>query len=229
MPGDRHIQLQNMVRRWIDNRSFKMCALPECNAVGYVADFVALAGMNGAEHEKYTSRSGLKMKYVTQVWPSGMGQSAEYKTYGDINRYYVCVFEVKVSRSDFLNTFGGKNSVHARARMEPVGTAHWVVADKGVCKPEELPDFWGLLEPYGAGLTEKKSPKLNVLSDEHLHSIAFDMLWLSMNYRSSYYDQMIKMSKAVRDIEVAINMGKPIAEIKRRTKKATELNRIRGM
>lgn len=229
MPSDRHIQLQNMVRRWIDNRSFKMCALPECGAVGYLADFVALAGMKGAEHEKYTSRSGLKMKYMTWVWPDGMNQAGEYRTFGDINRYYVCVFEVKVSRADFLNTFGGKDSAHAKARMEPVGTAHWVVADKGVCRPDELPDFWGLLEPYGAGLTEKKVPKLNVLSDEQLHSIAFDMLWLSMNYRSSYYDQMIQMSKAVRDIEVAIRMDKPIGEIKRRTEKAVELCRIRGM
>lgn len=229
MPSDRHIQLQNMVRRWIDNRSFKMCALPECNAVGYVADFVALAGMNNAEHEKYARHSGLNKKYRSMIWPNGMAQPAEYKTYGDIDRYYVCVFEVKVSRSDFLSTFGGKDSPHAKARMEPVGTAHWVVADKGVCKPEELPDFWGLLVPYGAGLTEKKIPKLNVLPDEHLHSIAFDMLWLSMNFRTSYYDQMIEMAKATREVEVAINLGKPIGEIKRLTKNAVDLCRIRGM
>ncbi len=228
MPSDRHIQLQNMVRCWIDNRSFKMCALPECNVVGYVADFVALAGMHNAEHEKYAGRSGLKKRYLSGVY-QGTGEPLKYEMHGDIDRYYVCVFEVKVSRSDFLNTFGGKDSAHAKARMEPVGTAHWVVADKGVCKPEELPDFWGLLEPYGAGLTEKKVPKLNVLPDEHLHSIAFDMLWLSMNFRTSYYDQMIEMAKATREIEVAINLGKPIGEIKRRTKNAVELCRIRGM
>lgn len=228
MPSDRHIQLQNMVRRWIDNRSFKMCALPECNVVGYIADFVALAGMYGSEHDKYTSRSGLTKKTMSPQY-QGPGKPLKYKISGDVDRFYVCVFEVKVSRSDFLNTFGGKITNHAKARMEPVGTAHWVVADKGVCKGEELPEFWGLLEPYGAGLTEKKSPRLNVLTDEQVHSIAFDMLWQSMNYRVSYYDQIIKMSKAVRGIEVAINMGLPVGEIKRRAKNASELCRIRGM
>lgn len=228
MPSDRHIQLQNMIRTWTANRSFKMCAIPECNVVGYIADFVALAGMNNAEHKKYTEQSGLKRKTMSPVW-QGQGLPYEYVISGDIDRFYVCVFEVKVSRSDFLKTFGGKKTAHAKARMKPVGTAHWVVADKNICKPEELPDFWGLLEPYGAGLTEKKGPKLNVLPDESIHSIAFDMLWMSMNYRVSYYDQMILMAKAVREIEVAVNMDKPIGEIKRRTKNAVELCRFRGM
>lgn len=228
MPSDRHIQLQNMLWTWVNNRTIKMSALPECNIVGYVADFVAIARMNNTPHERYCRRSGLKPMSMNQVW-QGRGLPLKDVIHGDIDRHYVCVFEVKVSRADFLNTFGGKKTSHAKARMEPVGTAHWVVADKGVCKPEELPDFWGLLEPYGTGLTEKKSPKLKVLSEEYIHSIAFDMLWLSMNYRVSYYDQMIKMSKAVRGIEVAINMGKPIGEIKRRTENATELCSIRGM
>ncbi len=205
-----------------------MCALPECNAVGYVADFVALAGMYGDEHERLTKHSGLKKKYMSPIY-KGPGLPLEYVVRGDIDRYFVCVFEVKVSRSDFLNTFGGKDSAHAKARMEPVGTAHWVVADKGVCKPEELPYFWGLLEPYGAGLTEKKPPKLNVLPDEHLHSIAFDMLWQSMNHRTSYYDQVIAMAKSIHNIQEAIARGKPIGEISRRVKIADDLCSIKGM
>lgn len=228
MPSDRHIQLQNMINRWIGNRSFKMCAIPECNAVGYVADFVALAGMNNAEHEKYTRHSGLEKKYMQSVW-QGKGLPLKYEIHGDIDRWYACVFEVKVSRSDFLNTFGGKDTGHAKARMEPVGTAHWVVADKGVCKPDELPDFWGLLEPYGAGLTEKKKPKLNILPDEHLHSIAFDMLWSQMNFRTSYYDQLIAMSKSIHNIKDAIVRDRPTGEIKRRVEIAVELCRKRGM
>jgi hypothetical protein len=205
-----------------------MCALPECNAVGYIADFVALAGMHGAEHEKYAGMSGLERRYMVSHY-QGPGEPLKYEMHGDIDRFYVCVFEVKVSRSDFLNTFGGKDSGHAKARMKPVGTAHWVVAEKGVCKPEELPDFWGLLEPYGAGLTEKKAPKLNILSDEYIHSIAFDMLWQSMNYRTSYYDQVIEMCNSVHSIRKAITRGKSIEDIRQLTEAAAKLCHLKGM
>jgi len=212
--SDRHIELQNMVTRWIGNRAFKICGLPESNFVGYVADYVAIAGMHDADHTRYTSHSNLT-KMSMSHWP-GEG----YKISGDIDRWYVCVFEVKVSRQDFLNTFNGKDTPHAKARMKPVGTAHWVVADKGVCKPEELPDFWGLLEPYGAGLTEKKMPKLNILPDSEIHAMAFDMLWLNMNFRRSYHNQLIEMSKSIEDVHSAIVRQKPIEELLRLSNKA---------
>jgi len=208
-PSDKHIELQNMVTRWIGNRSFKMCGLPESNVVGYIADYVAIAGMHDAHHERYARHAGLKTKSMAH-WKNN-----EYKIRGDIDRWYVCVFEVKVSRADFLNTFGGKDTPHAKARMEPVGTAHWVVADKGICKPEELPDFWGLLEPYGTGLTEKKIPKLNILPDSHIHAIAFDMLWLQMNSRASYHRQLEEMSKSIEDVHSALVRQKPIRELLR--------------
>jgi len=209
-----------MLFRWIDNRSFKMCGLPEFNAVGYVADFVAIAGMYDSHHTRYTAHSGLTKKCLVPDFSPG-GENI-YLERGDIDRWYVCVFEVKVSRNDFLNTFGNRNTPHAKARMEPVGTAHWVVAEKGVCKPEELPEFWGLLMPYGTGLTEKKMPKLNILSDSKLHAIAFDMLWLRMNYRGSYYDQMIDMAKTIREVHQGIIRQKPIGELLRLSNQAVE-------
>ncbi len=210
-PSKRHIELQNMIAIWIGNRSIKMCALPECRAVGYIADFVSLACMLDQYHTKYTGNSGLTKKYVNY------GLSKIYREYGDIDRYYVCVFEVKVSRADFLSTFGpGKKSAHAQARAIPVGTAHWVVADKGICKPNELPDFWGLLEPYGSGLTEKKTPKLNILSNPTLHSIAFDMLWEQMNFRVSYYDQIRAMAESISEVKSAVMVNASSAEISRR-------------
>jgi len=156
--SNRHIELQNMLRRWIGNRSFKMCGLPEANVVGYIADFVAIAGMHDEHHTRYTRHSGLTKKYMSSRLTD---ERLEQKVFGDIDRWYVCVFEAKVSRADFLNTFGGEKTPHAEARMKPVGTAHWVVAEKGICSPEELPEFWGLLVPYGTGLTELKMPKLH--------------------------------------------------------------------
>ena len=220
MPAsDRHIELQNMLVRWISNRSFKMCGLPESNVVGYIADFVAIAGMYDAEHTKYTRHSGLTKKYMSsRMTDEGLTR----KVFGDIDRYYVCVFEVKVSRNDFLNTFGGRYTPHAEARTKPVGTAHWVVAEKGICKPEELPDFWGLLTPYGTGLSEIKRPKLNILPDEKLHAIAFDMLWLQMNIRTSYYDQLNEMSKNIGLVYEAIIRNMPTGELLRRCKRAVK-------
>jgi hypothetical protein len=220
--SDRHIELQNMLVRWIENRSFKMCGLPESNVVGYIADFVAIAGMHDAEHTKYAFHSGLKKKYMSSRKIDG---ERVRQIFGDIDRWYVCVFEVKVSRSDFLHTFDGKNTPHAKARMEPVGTAHWVVAEKGICKPEELPDFWGLLTPYGTGLTELKRPKLHILEDKELHAIAFDMLWLQMNYRSSYYDQLYGMAKAIKSVQEAVIRDMPQGEILRRSNRAVKLCR----
>jgi len=214
--SDRHTELQNMIVRWIGNRSFKMCGLPEANVVGYIADFVAIAGMYSGQHTRYTSHSGLTKKYAS------CGPNRLYQEHGDIDRWYVCVFEVKVSRNDFLNTFGGRKSPHAKARLKPVGTAHWVVAEKGICEPEELPDFWGLLTPYGSGLTEKKMPKLNILPDSSIHAIAFEMLWLQMNCRRSFYDQMIDMAKTIENVHQAIIAGKPAGELLRRSSQAVK-------
>ena len=203
-----------MTERWIKNRSFKMCGVTEANCVGYIADFVAIAGMYDAQHTRYTCHSGLKKKYMVRRL------NDEIQIGGDIDRWYVCVFEVKVSRADFLNTFNGKDTTHAKARMEPVGTAHWVVADKGVCKSEELPDFWGLLTPYGAGLTELKMPKLNVLTDSSIHAIAFDMLWLNMNFRSETYYRIVRTTIAIKNLNAALIGEKSRSELIRLSSKA---------
>jgi len=219
--SDRHTELQNMAVRWIENRSFKMCGLSEANVVGYIADFVAIAGMYSEEHAKYARHSGLKKKYMTCF------DRYNRRVFGDIDRWYVCVFEVKVSRNDFLNTFGGRDTPHAKARMEPVGTAHWVVAEKGICKPDEVPDFWGLLTPYGTGLTESKIPKLHILPDSKLHAIAFDMLWLQMNSRRSYFDQVRDIAKAAESVHRAIIAGKPVGELLRRSNQM--MKACRGM
>lgn len=211
--SDRHTELQNMVVRWLKNRTFKMCGLPECNMVGYVADFVAIAGMSDEYHTRYTTHSRLRKKYASAA-------RGIYQEYGDIDRWYVCVFEVKVSRNDFLTTFGNKESPHARARLRPAGTVHWLVAEKGICEPKELPDFWGLLVPYGAGLTELKKPKLHILAETKLHAIAFDMLWLQMNCRKSYYDQLIDMAATVQNVHRAIVRQESTQELLRLSNRA---------
>jgi len=212
MISNKHIELQNMAARWLRNRSFKMCGIPEFNAVGYVADFFAIAGMHDEHHTRYTKASGLTKQYMSSRSENG---KCVQKIFGDIDRWYACIFEVKVSRADFLNTFGNRESIHSKARKEPVGTAHWVIAERGICQPKELPDLWGLLIPYGSGLTEKKMPQLNVLPESTLHAFAFELLWLQMNYRPSYYCQMTDMAEKIRRLHRAIITKKPQCELLR--------------
>jgi len=208
--SDRHVELQNMLVRWMKNRSFKMLALPECN-VGYIADFVAIAGLFSEFHRKYARFAGLEKKYMgSQMTDDGW----KWVSRGDLDRWYVCIFEVKVSREDFLNTFGpNKKTPHALARSKPVGTVHWVVAEKGICTPDELPDFWGLLVPYGGGLSEVRMPKAQVLSEDRLHSFAWDMIWTEKNARDSYYEQLYNMSETIGKVYRAILRGKSQKEL----------------
>lgn len=207
MPSDRHTELRNMAHVWIENKTFKRISVPECNAVGYTADLVVVGGLFDEFHTRWTKHSGLEKKIMVRNWEDEEKKS--YEVQGDIDRWCVCVFEVKVSRNDFLATFGNSSTPHTIAHRSPVGTAHWVVADKNVCKPEELPDFWGLLEPYGPGLTEQKIPKLNVISDEVLHAIAFDMIWLEKNFRRSRWEHTIEMAKSIGDLRTAIRNNEP--------------------
>jgi hypothetical protein len=120
---------------------------------GYVADAVALCGFQGEYFEKYTLHKKEKFEF----------------------NYFACIFEAKVSRADFLSTFN-KSPKHQN-RQQPIGSLHWCVTPKGLIRPEELPDFWGLLEEYGCGLTEKRRPIFNILSEQQFDKIAHNLLW----------------------------------------------------
>ena len=60
-------------------------------------------------------------------------------------------FELKVSRGDFTREL--RNPMKARA-ISKFCDRWWIVAPKGICKPAELPEDWGLLEACPV----KKSP-----------------------------------------------------------------------
>jgi len=70
---------------------------------------------------------------------------------------YLYGFEVKSSRSDWLNEL--KNPAKAD---EIAQYCHWwyvVTGEKDIVKPDELPPNWGLLEPRGESLAVKLQPK----------------------------------------------------------------------
>ena len=87
---------------------------------------------------------------------------------------FVCVFEVKVTRADFLGTFGP--SAKHNNRQQPVGTMHWIVVPKGLVEPYEAPPFWGLLEASGRGLSEKRAPRVFPYDTSAVHAAAYQLL-----------------------------------------------------
>lgn len=65
--------------------------------------------------------------------------------------YAIDVFEVKVSRSDWMREL--KDPAKSEAAWE-IGDRFWICATAGVVDPAELPHGWGLIEAYGAKVTE---------------------------------------------------------------------------
>lgn len=66
--------------------------------------------------------------------------------------YAIDVFEVKVSRSDWMREL--KDPAKSEAAWE-IGDRFWICATAGVVDPAELPHGWGLIEAYGAKLGDR--------------------------------------------------------------------------
>lgn len=65
--------------------------------------------------------------------------------------YAIDVFEVKVSRSDWMREL--KDPAKSEAAWE-IGDRFWICATAGVVDPADLPHGWGLIEAYGAKVTD---------------------------------------------------------------------------
>lgn len=102
----------------------------------------------------------------------------------------VVIIEAKATRGDFLATFGDGQR-HAN-RKTPVGNMHWCVCARGIAKPEELPDFWGLLAPRGNGLTELRQPTFTgfVGQEAMLQGMAYHILWYAKQNRGRWADSV---------------------------------------
>lgn len=96
---------------------------------------------------------------------------------------FSCIFEVKVSRSDFRKTFCTEGSSRLLA---PAGNFHWVVTTPDLVKAEEVPSFWGLLEESHGGLHEVKKPSFQ--SIQHHEKIAYSILWYGTRRAQRYKD-----------------------------------------
>jgi hypothetical protein len=120
---------------------------------GYVSDAVAICSLQGRFYANYCNGSASR------------------------TNYFACIFEAKVTRSDFLTTFGSQKSNRTN-RHEPIGSLHWCVTPSKLVERQEVPYWWGLLEQCGGGgLREIKRPKLNTLAAADFDRIAHRLIW----------------------------------------------------
>jgi len=145
-----------------------------CIGKGYVADYVCQCTLQNSHYQRYCKVNNLKTLAYNQDKDEWEGVIDDF----------ICVFEAKASRSDFLSTFG--NSKKHRNRHEPIASLHWLVVNKGIYTPDEVPDFWGILEARGNGLSEKRVPKLFSISDDQKHYFAHQILW-AIDKRRGYH------------------------------------------
>lgn len=103
---------------------------------------------------------------------------------GESGELQSLIFEVKVSRGDFLRTFGPNNPDSIRKMRK--GSLHWVVTTTDLVKPEEVPDFWGLLQASNRGLREVKKPIYATVPTEWHNHVASSLLWYGQRRNQRY-------------------------------------------
>lgn len=154
--SDLHCELAQRALVWLQVRATKR-GIRGCEEViineGYVADSAAI--------------SGLQLQYEKLFL--GKSRGWNHKASDDL----VWIFESKVSRGDFFNTFKIENGSN---RLNPVGNFHFVVTPKGLVTPDEVPAFWGLIEQSGQGLKISKMPQLIEITEQQLYEIAYKIL-----------------------------------------------------
>lgn len=169
--SDTHFELSARSLRWLGARSTRRGVLGNTEVFlepQYVADALGICGLQDRYFGRYLHFSGLCAKHIRS---DGHGNPI---VCGDVDNELACVFEVKVSRSDFLSTF--RRGSRRENRLRPVGSLHWCVTPRNLVSPDELPDFWGLLESSGSGLREVRLPVLHILPDPQLYLLAYRLL-----------------------------------------------------
>ena len=166
-----HRDLQYKALIWLQGRATARgirAAIEVCVDRGWVADVVALFNLQSRFHDKFPDhRYDLSIKNLI---------------------YYAGLFEIKVSRSDFLKDFKRNNS--QKQTYLPCNF-HWIVCPRGMIKAEEVPKFWGLLEPCktNRGLSEIKAPLFVEQSWPTLHDLATNLLWKYEFAAGAFWDR----------------------------------------
>jgi len=171
MPSEKHNTLSRMAIAWINNKvtgrgirgGFEVSV-----AEGYVADAVVLCSFQQRYAERFIGKENFeRLSDFTYLIPE-----------------VLCVFEAKATRADFQGTFGGGE--RQANRHEPVGSLHWCVTPRKLVLPEELPDFWGLLQTRGLGLEVVRRPVYYKVNDRVLEKAAYQILWYAKEGHKRY-------------------------------------------
>lgn len=163
-----HKELTTRCRAWLHRRTTgrgMRSGFEVPLADGYVADWVCLCGMQNRYERQYLGSRQLERR-------NGVVFRTEF----------ACVFETKVTGSDFNSTFG-RTTIAQRGRGDLIGSLHWVVTPRNVSAPglSVLPPHWGLLVDAGRGLREVRSPVFNPVELHALFEIAYRILWYGKN------------------------------------------------
>lgn len=160
-----HDDLAAKAVKWIGNRATGrgLCGGNEILVTdSYIADALLIGSLQGRHFDHYNPRQNKRTR--------GLDRSLE------TNDDWIYIFESKVSRADFLNHF---NKNKPSNRTNPEGSLHWIVTPKNLVTVDEVPEFWGLFEARGNGLTERKRPILQGITDEQYLKITHNILWNS--------------------------------------------------
>lgn len=170
--SDQHKELTTRCQAWLRGRITgrgMQCGYEVPLGNGYVADFVALCGMQHRFMLNYLDGHPLERDGIVKILPE-----------------FACVFETKVSLSDFMATFG-PHEYESQGRAIPRGSLHWIVvpshlAATGSKMWDHKPETWGILTVSGAGLHESLRPKYHPLDGPPLWKIAYNILWYGKHY-----------------------------------------------
>ena len=193
MPSARHLDMQHRAVTWTvakaTGRGIR-AGLEIALEAGYVADAVVLMSWQYRFAEEY----GLitRMRRQTPREQSILPM--------EINPEVACVFECKVSRSDFMATFGQESN-----RARAAGNLHWVVGPAKAISESHLPEFWGVLTPKGRGLSELRPPTLCPTTHAVIHQIAYQLLWYGIDSRGAKagWNDRRKVTRALTAAEIA--------------------------
>lgn len=185
--SDLHIELAHRSLVWLDVKATQR-GIRGCEEVilddGYVVDAAAI----GALQEKWER----------------LLVGKEVKIYTDPEHVddYSFVFESKVSRSDFMNTF--KRGNHTGDRLKAIANFHFIVTPKGLVTHSEVPEFWGLLEKSGHGLRLMKHPKYMKDTVLSLPEMAYKILRSSHVSKFTLWTDYAKAFKDDQQLEIEL-------------------------
>jgi hypothetical protein len=183
-PSPKHIELTKRSLIWLDTIVTQRGLRGTVELTlgnGYVADAGAVAGLQ-------------------YKWSQKLLNGATHTKTDDFS----FIFETKVSRADFNNTFRHCN--HIGDRLKPRANFHFIVTAKCVLPThlddelanQDVPSFWGFLEESNRGLRVVKLPTYCPHSLEHLHEFAYRVLRYSKTGKFNGWDlfnELRKMSK----------------------------------